>query len=123
MSIRLTPELLRILQSLTGKMMLKVEASTDPLRIREVYPYVLVDWETEDIPPKKGLFGHSGFTLLKAIKITDASHLGTNWHGRYESSLERVIYIMERERKFFLRVEEDIKKFKDASIKRDGSQV
>lgn len=108
--MKLKSEHLKILQSLKGKVLMRVKASTDPLFVDVVELYVLKGWITEEVPPKKGLFGHDGYTELKEIHVRNAADFGTMWFGIYSSSLDRVIDRMQRSRLFFLSIKGDLEK-------------
>lgn len=109
--MKFKPEHLKILESLKGKVMLAIKARSEPLTINGVYLYYLKDWITEEVPAKKGMFGHPAYTKLKEIHVKQADDEGTKWYDVVSTSLEWKLSMMQKDRELYLKLYEQFMKF------------
>lgn len=69
-----------------------------PLKIEQI-----VDWKTEYVPPKKGLFGHKGYIKLVEIYLKSEYTAGTN---RVNTQNKNLRWYLDEAEKAFVRMQE-----------------
>lgn len=106
--MKLTPDIQIRLDKLKNVMILMVKGKS--WFNREIEAMTVIGWDVEEIPEKKGIFGHPAYTKLVRINIMSAKYIGTEYKGVFDAS-EIVMFFLERGRKLWLKMEDDAQKF------------
>jgi hypothetical protein len=110
MSVKLTHQQLSFLEDSKGKLIVKVVATSNPLNVESIDLIKIVGWRTEEVPAKKGIFGHGHYISLTHIEVKDFSTQGTDMISVYDAS-ETLMARLREGRGFGAHIEACLNKF------------